>query len=117
MLISFTFKNQFGNNTFWGGRHGLKQDLTFFSSSEKTSLNADLASLNHQHLQNNKGYSFGNNMLSTRGQTYANPGLMSGYEREMKEPYHKATYSNGETSFSLAENVIAHAHNALLFAD
>jgi hypothetical protein len=56
-------------------------------------------------------------MLSTRGRTYANSGLMSGYEREMKEPYHKATFPNGETSFSLAENVVAHTHNALLFAD
>jgi hypothetical protein len=56
-------------------------------------------------------------MLSTRGQNYANSGLMSGYEREMKQPYHKATYPSGETSFSLAENVIAHTHNALLFAD
>ena len=42
---------------------------------------------------------------------------MSGYGGEMKEPYHKASYPNGETSFSLAENVIAHTHNTLFFAD
>jgi hypothetical protein len=56
-------------------------------------------------------------MLSIRGQSYANSGLMSGYEREMKETYHKATCPNGETSFALAENVITFPHNALLFAD
>lgn len=42
---------------------------------------------------------------------------MSGYEGEMKEPYHKDSCPNGETSFSLAENVIAHTHNALVIAD
>ena len=102
---------------FWGRSHSLKRDLTLFGSPEKTSLNADLAFLNHQHLRNHSRYSSGNNMLSTRGQTYANSGLMSGYGGEMKEPYHKASYPNGETSFSLAENVIAHTHNTLLFAD
>jgi 1-aminocyclopropane-1-carboxylate synthase len=56
-------------------------------------------------------------MLSTRGQNYANSGLMSGYEGEMKEPYHKASYPNGEISFSSAENVITHTHNALVIAD
>jgi hypothetical protein len=56
-------------------------------------------------------------MLSTRGQSYANSGLLNGYEREMKEPYHTATKPNGETSFSLAKNVIIYPHSAFLFTD
>jgi len=44
-------------------------------------------------------------MLSSRGQAYAESGLMTGYMREKNKPYNKFTHPDGEISFANAENV------------